>query len=84
MEELELDDVETPQLLCRSSTVLGHGKISALKDIVVVDFHRFERNQSREVASAVARFNSKSLREFPICSLVSAGGVRAIRFWGFR
>ena len=64
VEELELEDVESSQLLCRSSTVLGHGKISAIKDIVVVDYHRFERNQSREVAGAVARFNTE---------LVSAG-----------
>jgi hypothetical protein len=59
VEELELGDVESHELLCRSSTVLGHGGINDIKDVVVVDYHRFERSQSREVASAVARFNTE-------------------------
>ena len=36
-------------LICDSAKVLGHGRIS-VRDIVAVDFHRFEREQSREVA----------------------------------
>jgi hypothetical protein len=58
VEELELEDEENSNLLCRSSTVLGHGKISNICDAVVVDYQRFERSRSREVANAVARFNN--------------------------
>jgi hypothetical protein len=38
--------------------VLGNGKVEGLRDVVVVDYHRFERSKSREVAEQVARFNA--------------------------
>ncbi|MGD0213469.1 MAG: PEP/pyruvate-binding domain-containing protein [Terriglobales bacterium] len=56
-EELALDDVQTEQLICQSSKVLGNGRIDDLHDVVVVDSQRFERGHSQEVATAVARFN---------------------------
>jgi hypothetical protein len=37
--------------------VLGHGCIQDLRDAIVVDYHRFERGRSREVAMDVARMN---------------------------
>jgi CheY-like chemotaxis protein len=73
VEELELDELEPPELICRSSTVLGHGKITGLRDIVVVDFHRFERLQSRDVASAVARFNNNLSAEGTPYLLIGVG-----------
>ena len=39
--------------------VLGNGRIQNLYDAVVVDFHRFERGRSQEVAESVADFNAK-------------------------
>ena len=39
--------------------VLGNGRISDIRDVVMVDFHRFERARSFEVAEAVSYFNSK-------------------------
>ena len=62
-EELKLDEVDPAQVLCRSSNVLGNGRISDIRDVVMVDFHRFERAQSYEVAEAVAYFNSKLNQE---------------------
>jgi hypothetical protein len=73
VEELELGEVEPPDLICRSSTVLGHGKITGLRDIVVVDFHRFERLQSRDVAAAVARFNNSLSAEGTPYLLIGVG-----------
>ena len=58
-EELRMEDVEPARLLCESSTVLGNGRIEQLRDVVVVDFHRFERSRSREVAKLVATLNAK-------------------------
>jgi hypothetical protein len=58
-EELRMDAVEPDRLVCQSSQVLGHGRMQDLCDIVVVDFHRFERAQSAEVAHSVAYFNAK-------------------------
>jgi CheY-like chemotaxis protein len=58
-EELRVEEVDPARLTCQSSQVLGHGRIADLYDAVVVDFHRFERARSQEVAKAVAHFNAK-------------------------
>ena len=57
-QELTMADVEPAQLVCRSTKVLGNGRIENLHDIVVVDSQRFERSRSQEVARAVAHFNA--------------------------
>ena len=65
-EVLRMDDVDPASLICRSTSVLGNGRINDLHDLVVVDFHRFERGQSQAVAEAVAHFNAKLMeRERP-------------------
>ncbi len=53
----EVGTIGNDALICRSSTVLGHGQIE-VNDLVVVDFHRFERLKSQDVARQVARFNA--------------------------
>ena len=58
-DELRMGDVDPAGLVCRSSMVLGNGRIQNLQDVVVVDFHRFERGRSQEVAEAVAHFNAQ-------------------------
>jgi CheY-like chemotaxis protein len=57
-EDLSVADVDSSQLVCKSTKVLGNGRIENLHDIVVVDSHRFERSRSQEVARAVAHFNA--------------------------
>ena len=56
-EELRLEDVDPERLVCRSPKVLGNGRIQ-VNDVVVVDFHRFERARSQEVAQSVTHFNA--------------------------
>ena len=58
-EELLLEGVDPARLVCQSSQVLGNGRIGDLRDAVVVDFHRFERERSQEVAKEVALLNSR-------------------------
>ena len=58
-EDLRVEVVDREKLLCQSAQVLGHGRIDTLRDAVVVDFHRFERTRSHEVAQSVAAFNAK-------------------------
>jgi CheY-like chemotaxis protein len=58
-EELRMEDVNPDRLVCQSSKVLGNGRIRDLHDVVVVDFHRFERARSQEVAEGVAHLNAK-------------------------
>jgi ribose 5-phosphate isomerase len=55
VEELKIGDLMTSQLLCRSASVLGHGRVAGLHDVVVVDYHRFDRLRSREAAQQVTR-----------------------------
>jgi CheY-like chemotaxis protein len=57
-QDLAIEDVDPLQVLCRSTKVLGNGRIENLQDIVVVDSQRFERSRSQEVAKAVAHFNA--------------------------
>ena len=57
-QDLSIGDVDSSQLICRSTKVLGNGRIENLHDIVVVDSQRFERSRSQEVARAVAHFNA--------------------------
>lgn len=57
-EELRVDEVDPERLICRSSKVLGNGRVE-VRDVVVVDFHRFERARSQEVAQSVTVFNAK-------------------------
>ncbi len=58
-EEVRMEDVEPGRLLCESSKVLGNGRIQDIRDIVVVDFQRFERARSQEVARHLAQLNAK-------------------------
>ncbi|HUO61734.1 MAG TPA: PEP/pyruvate-binding domain-containing protein [Candidatus Acidoferrales bacterium] len=58
-EDLEIGESLPEQLICQSSLVLGHGRISDLRDVVVVDFQRFERGRSQQVAEQVSRLNAK-------------------------
>jgi CheY-like chemotaxis protein len=55
---LPFEEGEPERILCQTSMVLGNGRIEDLRDIVVVDAHRFERSQSQEVARDVAAFNA--------------------------
>ncbi len=59
LEELEIGHVDSSDLICRSTKVMGNGKVTDLRDVVVVDYHRFERARSVEVAEILARVNSR-------------------------
>jgi CheY-like chemotaxis protein len=58
-EDLRVEVLERESLLCQSNQVLGHGRNDTLRDAVVVDFHRFERARSHEVAASVAQCNAR-------------------------
>ncbi len=58
-EELQMGEVEASRLICQSAKVLGHGRIADLRDVIVVDFNRFERARSHDVAQSVAHFNAQ-------------------------
>jgi Pyruvate phosphate dikinase, AMP/ATP-binding domain len=72
-ENLHLGEVDGASLICKSTTVLGNGRVPNLHDVVVVDFHRFERGRSQAVAEAVARFNAKLVEQDRPYLLIGVG-----------
>ena len=46
------------RLLCESRSVLGHGQVSDIRDIVVVDSGRFGAARSQEIAAEIGRLNA--------------------------
>ena len=72
-EEIRLESVEPERLVCQSSQVLGHGRLQDLRDVIVVDFQRFERARSHEVAQSVAHFNAQLSEENTPYLLIGVG-----------
>ncbi len=62
-EELDTEDSPPEQVLARSSSVLGNGKLAHLRDVVAVDFDRFDRAKTAEIAAQVARLNAELVAE---------------------
>jgi hypothetical protein len=77
-DELDLGAPAPERVLVRSRRVLGHGKVEGLRDLVVVDFQRFERARSREAAAEVGRLNGRLAAEGRPYVLVGVGR------WGSR
>jgi hypothetical protein len=80
-EELRMGDVDPAELVCRSTQVLGNGRVQNLYDVVVVDFHRFERGRSQEVAAAVAQFNARLAVENRPYILIGVGRLGSNDPW---
>lgn len=72
-EIFDVVDIPTEQLLCRSPRVLGNGTVSDLRDIVVVDFHRFDRARSHDAAHEITRFNAALMAEKRPYLLIGVG-----------
>lgn len=72
-EELEIGDVDPSALVCRSPRVLGDGVIDTLKHVVVVDFHKFDRSQTRDAAQAIARMNARMVERATPYLLIGVG-----------
>jgi CheY-like chemotaxis protein len=57
-EELAVEEEDPVRAVCFSTSVLGNGRISSIRDVVAVDYERFDRARSRDVAAEVARLNA--------------------------
>jgi len=73
LEELEIEEVPRERVVCRSRRVLGHGRIDDVRDIVLVDYYRFNRARSREAARDVGQFNAALSEEGLRYLLVGVG-----------
>jgi len=77
-EAIELGPVDPAAILCASERVLGNGRIEGIRDLVVVDFQRFERARSREAALEIGRVNGRLLAAGTPYVLIGVGR------WGSR
>ncbi len=73
LEELDIGEHITDQLLCQSHQVLGNGIVKNIRDIVYVDIHTYERSKSKEVAREVTQFNQKLIKQRRPYLLVGVG-----------
>lgn len=80
-EELNIDDTNNGKVLCKSNEVLGNGLIKNIKDIIYVDYHKFNRALSRDVACEVNQFNNKMLDENKPYLLIGVGRWGTLDPW---
>ncbi len=57
--QLDIADVGDADVVCRSDSVLGNGRIDDIHDVVVVDSRRFDRSASQSTAEQIGRFNAE-------------------------
>lgn len=80
-EELNVEDFESSRLICQSNRVLGNGVIREIYDIVLVDYHLFDRAKSREVAKEVSQFNTRLTSERRPYLLIGVGRWGSLDPW---
>lgn len=81
MEEFKLDDNNVDHLICQSHQVLGNGLIQDIYDIVLVDYHKFDRSKSRDVAAEVASFNNLLINQKKPYLLIGVGRWGSLDPW---
>ncbi len=81
IEELKIDERNTRSILCQSPNVMGHGIIENVYDIVYVDYHKFSRKHSKEVAREISRLNSKLISENRPYLLIGVGRWGTLDPW---
>jgi len=77
-ESLVVGPVVPGSAVAHSRRVLGNGRIEGVRDLVVVDFQKFERAHSREAAEEIGRINARLLASRTPYILIGVGR------WGSR
>jgi len=80
-EELSTDHLEDPDLICKSSQVLGNGIIKDIYDVVYVDYENYDRSKSHEVAAEVSKYNSMLVDEKRPYVLIGVGRWGSFDHW---
>jgi hypothetical protein len=68
-------------LICESTSALGHGHLDEIRDIVVVDREQFDRSRSRECVAAVSQFNRRLVAESRPYLLIGVGRWGSTEPW---
>ena len=80
-EQIKIGSFYDEATICHSNRVLGNGLIDDIKDVIVVDYHLFDRAKSREVAKEVAFFNNKLLADKKPYLLIGVGRWGTLDPW---
>jgi CheY-like chemotaxis protein len=80
LDELSVD-FKPENLICQSKQVLGNGAIDGIFDIILVDPNKYDRSKSRNVATEIAKLNSKLLNEKKPYILIGLGRWGSLDPW---
>ncbi len=71
--DVPFETTDRAALLCDSGSVLGHGTIDDVRDVIVVDMHQLDRARTHDIAQTVARFNVELMAERRPYVLIGVG-----------
>jgi CheY-like chemotaxis protein len=80
-EQLKIEIADRSRLICESNQVLGNGVIEDIYDVVVVDYHLFERSKTIEIAREVSMLNARLMGEQRPYLLVGIGRWGTLDPW---
>lgn len=81
VEEIHFGKFNNDDLICLSEQVLGHGTITEIYDVVLVDFHKYDRSKSRETANEVSQLNAKLIAQKKQYILIGVGRWGTLDAW---
>ncbi len=81
LDELKVSAFETENALCYSEYVLGHGTITDIYDVVMIDYENFDRSKSVEVAHEVGLYNARLIDEEKPYLLIGVGRWGTLDPW---
>jgi hypothetical protein len=81
LEELQIDQLNSRDLICQSDQVLGNGAIRDIFDIIVVDIQKFDRGKSIRVAQEVSQLNTMLLAQKRPYVLIGVGRWGSLDHW---
>lgn len=81
IEELKIEESDTKRILCESPNVMGHGIIENIFDLVYVDYHKFSRKNSKDVAREINLLNNKLISENRPYLLIGVGRWGTLDPW---
>lgn len=81
VEDLHIEATDRNKLICYSDQVLGNGLIDNIYDIVVVDYDRYDRAKSLQVAGEVHHFNIRLQEEDRPYLLIGVGRWGSLDQW---
>jgi CheY-like chemotaxis protein len=73
VEDLEVGDIPTDELIVESPWVLGNGRLENVRDVIVVDRDCFDRAHSRDTAAAVSKLNARLVAQGTPYLLIGVG-----------